>query len=631
MIRSKSCEEKMMRYLGNKTNLLNFIEDTIVKYGIEGEVFADLFAGTGAVGDYFKGEYQVISNDFLYYSYVINQGKLLNAVLPEFKKVNKMLGVEDVFAYLNSKQYTPDESYFVYNEYSPKGERMFLQEENAIRVDGIRQDIEFFYKKGWVNDAEYYFLLASLLESVTKVSNTSGTYEAFFKFWESRSQKELILEPIDIKEVDVKQLSKNEVYNRDTNDLVREISGDIAYIDPPYTVTQYASAYHVLETIARYDYPEVRGITGRRVKNRRMSLYSRKKEAEYQFEDLIRQLDFKHILISYSNQGLVPLERLIEIATIFAVDGKVEIEGVPYREYKNHRSSKKGGGQPLKEVLIYFQKETEILKSPLNYPGSKDTIFKKIEKEFPEHLRVFVDMMGGAFNVGINVHALDKVVYNEKNPFIYEVVQWLLDTDKNEQIYNIEKVITDNSLEPEAKEAYQKFRVKYNEEKTPLNLLVLHMYAFQNMIRFNNSGNFNTPVGNSGYNSKMKQRIVDFMPRSKTYDLISGSYSEMNAKQFDADSTLFYFDPPYYVTTASYNDGKRGGVSWDEASEVELLNYLDYLHKNGYKFLLSNVLTHKGQTNELLEGWVNQNGYFMKEIGRAGAKYPRIEVIVKNY
>ena len=43
-----------MRYLGSKMKLLSAIEDVIKKNKIEGETFADLFAGTGCVGDYFK-------------------------------------------------------------------------------------------------------------------------------------------------------------------------------------------------------------------------------------------------------------------------------------------------------------------------------------------------------------------------------------------------------------------------------------------------------------------------------------------------------------------------------------------------------------------------------------------------
>ena len=80
-----------MRYLGSKMKLLSAIEDVIKKNKIEGETFADLFAGTGCVGDYFKNQYKVISNDFLYFSYVLNMAKLKNGNVPDFKKMKRRL------------------------------------------------------------------------------------------------------------------------------------------------------------------------------------------------------------------------------------------------------------------------------------------------------------------------------------------------------------------------------------------------------------------------------------------------------------------------------------------------------------------------------------------------------------
>mgnify|MGYP000166961111 FL=1 len=75
----------MMCYLGNKTKLLTFIEKVIDKYKIEGETFADLFAGTGSIGDYFKGKYTVYSNDYMYFSKVISEAKLSNFKTPDLK------------------------------------------------------------------------------------------------------------------------------------------------------------------------------------------------------------------------------------------------------------------------------------------------------------------------------------------------------------------------------------------------------------------------------------------------------------------------------------------------------------------------------------------------------------------
>lgn len=101
-----------MRYIGNKTRLLTFIEGVIEKHNIEGETFADLFSGTGSVGDYFKNKYKILSNDFLYFSYIINRAKLGNYKMPNFVKFNR--GFEkNIFEHLNEMSFEPDSRYLV--------------------------------------------------------------------------------------------------------------------------------------------------------------------------------------------------------------------------------------------------------------------------------------------------------------------------------------------------------------------------------------------------------------------------------------------------------------------------------------------------------------------------------------
>lgn len=199
-----------MRYLGSKQKLLSAIDEIINKYGIKGETFADLFAGTGCVGDYFKDRYKIISNDFLYYSFVMNKARLENAFIPEFGKFDKKYKCK-IFDWLNNLKFVPDDSYFIYNNYTPKAGRMFFTEENGIRLDGIRLKIEELYRDAVISEQEYFFLLASMVESMTKVSNTSGTYEAYFKFWDPRAQKRFEIQPLEMSQNTMH--AKNEKYN----------------------------------------------------------------------------------------------------------------------------------------------------------------------------------------------------------------------------------------------------------------------------------------------------------------------------------------------------------------------------------------------------------------------------------
>lgn len=620
-----------MRYLGNKTRLLGHINQLIEDKNISGGVFADLFTGTGSVADHFKDRFEIITNDLLRYASLFSEAKVSFSEVPKFPRFKKHFKVTP-FEYWNTYDYSNETTGFITLNFSPRGDRKFFQEKNAIKIDTIRRQLDEFREANLLSEKEWAYLLASLLESVMGVSNTSGTYEAFFKDWEARSNKDLLLEPLSIENLPLFS-KRNVTYNNDSNELVRHIEGDVAYIDTPYTVTQYASAYHVLETIALNDSPEIAGKTGRRVE-RKMSDYNKRNAAKVAFEDLLRQLKFTHVIISYSNQSLIPLDEFVELIQKFAIDGDVEVRAIDFREYKNLNASQKGDGKKLQEVLIYFKKDFEIVKSPLNYAGSKDLIMDKITAALPAHISDFVDMTGGAFNVGGNVVGTGRTFYNEKNPVVFEMVQRLLPDEPEALIVQMQAIVEDYGLTKADKDAYLRLRNHYNsvdiDQRDPIELFVLTLYSFQHMIRFNKNGGFNVPVGNSGLTDDVIDRLINYRTKIPLGGMTLGSFTDVDMNQFDED-TLFYFDPPYIITSAAYNDGKRLEAEWTERDEYELLNYLERLDNAGRKFLLSNTVIHKGQRNEILLDWVERNGYDMQEVGRGGRRYPRLEVLIKNY
>lgn len=171
-----------MRYLGNKTRMINNIDAFISELGIKGETFCDLFAGSSSVADHFKDRYKILANDLLTSSYVFAKAKLSNGNIPSFNTFKAKYGT-DPFTYFTNKEYDYSDDHFIWKNYSPKGGRQFFTEEIANKIDGIRIEIQELKESLVITENEYYFLLASLLESVMGLSNTTGTYEAFLKQW----------------------------------------------------------------------------------------------------------------------------------------------------------------------------------------------------------------------------------------------------------------------------------------------------------------------------------------------------------------------------------------------------------------------------------------------------------------
>lgn len=609
-----------MRFIGNKTRLLQEIKNFLEENNISGNVFCDIFAGTSSVGDYLKSKYKIISNDFLKFSADFAKAKLQNSEIPNFKKFRNKHQICP-FVYLNKKIYKSNKNSYITNNYSPKANRKYFSIENAVKIDGIRIEIEEIYKSKIFSEKEYNFLLASLLESAMHFSNTSGTYEAFLKKWDRRALKPFLLSPIKLFKNKLK--TNNEIYNEDSNSLIRKIKGDILYIDPPYTTTEYSSAYHVLETLSRYDFPNISGITGRRIHNDRKSFYTRKKEAILVFEDLIRQANFSHIVISYSNESIIPINDLEKMLKKYAIDKKIVTKKISYRTYKNIRKNNKSN--ELFENLIYFRKDNAIKKSPLNYSGSKDRLMLQITKYLPGHIDSFIDVMGGAFNVGVNVVA-SEVVYNENNRYVYEITNMLLNTSPKKILIHIKNQIKKFNLIRNNTETYNKFRAIYNNQQNAMDLFVLSMFSFQNQLRFNSSFKFNVPVGNCAFNKTLNKRIRDFKPKIKNISLLNSDFQNLDYKKF-SKSSLFYFDPPYFITNGSYNDGKRGFDDWNANWETKLLKYITSIHDDGYKFMLSNVINHKNKTNHILMEWIKTHEFNIFEL-KSGA---RKEILITNY
>ena len=272
------------RYIGNKSKLLGFIEDTIKEEKIDFNTFGDVFAGTGVVSEYFlnKGK-EVYINDLLFSNYVVYKALLNNE---EFNE-NKIKNIIDKYNQIKSEKI--EENYFSIN-FSGN----YYHELDAKKIGYIREDIENKFQKKEINEREYYILICSLLYSMDKIANTVGHYESFLN-------KEPEYKNIKINYMDIKEYkNKSHLYNEDANSLVRKIKVDVMYIDPPYNARQYANFYHLLENVAQWKKPKVYNKAKKMERKNIMSEYCKAKAKEV-FIDLIDNINAKYIVVSYNN------------------------------------------------------------------------------------------------------------------------------------------------------------------------------------------------------------------------------------------------------------------------------------------------------------------------------------------
>jgi adenine-specific DNA-methyltransferase len=341
-----------MRYIGSKNLLLSDISNMITENTNKDVfIFCDIFSGTGTVARFFKDRYSIISNDALSFSHTLQHATIENNLNPTFKKL-KAKGILDPLKFLNNTEPKIDRNTaFIYQNYSPDGKdgRMYFTPENALRIDFIRQTISKWSNDKLINKDEFYYLLALLIEAVPFVSNITGTYGAYLKHWDNRAHKKLTLEYINVTDNGLKNYS----YNRDANELIREISGDVLYIDPPYNTRQYLPNYHVLETIARYDYPEIYGVTGMRPYKDEKSAYCSKMSVQDIFRDLVENAKFKYVVVSYSSQGIMTKEQIKKIMTDNGIESTYKFKSISYRKYK----SKVVKDSDVQEYLFFIQKK----------------------------------------------------------------------------------------------------------------------------------------------------------------------------------------------------------------------------------------------------------------------------------
>lgn len=268
------------RYTGSKYKLSNWISG-LIHDNCAGNSFCDLFAGTAIMSKQMIDSIdEIYINDFLYSNEIIYK------------------------AFFEQSDYDPKKLDFLKNGFmetplsqisenyvSKNFGNKFFSYNDSLRIGYIREKIE---NDKTLNEKEKNILIASLLYSLDKSANTVGHYDAYIK---GKPISDTFL--FDLIEPYKYESKKIHISRLDANELAKNISCDIVYIDPPYNSRQYSRFYHILENIAKWEKPELFG-TACKPKAENMSEYCRS-SATRAFEELISSLNCKYIVVSYNN------------------------------------------------------------------------------------------------------------------------------------------------------------------------------------------------------------------------------------------------------------------------------------------------------------------------------------------
>lgn len=376
-------KNNLIAYIGNKRRLLPFIENAFLNILEEDKnikTALDLFAGSGSVSRLLKTlNLKVYSNDWEYYSYILNYAHICineKDVKNMFKHTG---GVENTINIINNIETINDKDRYISKYYAPlddnnpdlKNERLFYTQYNATRIDIIRHNIEELYKNKAINKKEYYYLLASIIYEGATHTNTSGVFKAFHSGFGGRNKDALkrILSPISLKELSLYDGIKGEVSMLDANEYVlknKDKHFDLVYLDPPYNQHQYGSNYHLLNTIALWDKPEINKeiyINGKKTDKggirkdwvKTKSDYCYKKTAKDAFKNLIDNINASHIILSYSTDGIIDYDDLI---SILESKGKLKIVTSEYTKYRGAKRSVINKTKNVEYLFIVDTKKT---------------------------------------------------------------------------------------------------------------------------------------------------------------------------------------------------------------------------------------------------------------------------------
>lgn len=382
----------LIKYMGSKTKIIDYVVNGINDV-YQGNTVVDLFAGSGTLSGALRGQVPILSNDIQKYSEILSGAYLADVEMTEeelndflirinqqaeehamylqkliedykvdysnVKTLEEFTEIEEMQRKIINLEFSHEASYYLFTkDYSGT----YWSSEQCTWIDAYRKVAEEYRE----NDL-FYLIMASLMFAMSYNSQSTGHYAQYRVADNEKSMEDiLIYRNKDIssffirKFIDLVRFSREIPNNKQKQFVsmdfevclnnIQEFS--TIYADPPYAFVHYSRFYHALETLVRYDYPEVK-YKGRYRTDRHQSPFSIKTQAPDAFKKMF-QLTKKrnsNLVLSYSNNGLISLDEIIQIANFeFGDRYDIELRALDYKHSRMGRTGEKD--KAVSEALL---------------------------------------------------------------------------------------------------------------------------------------------------------------------------------------------------------------------------------------------------------------------------------------
>jgi adenine-specific DNA-methyltransferase len=386
----------IIKYMGSKRNILDFVVNTIQEIDPACKMrLYDIFAGSSVVGGAFRNIRPVTCNDIQLYSSVIGQIYLQNynweetdidsleefygEVCQESERIKGLLSdyiidysLDHTFNYIQEVE--ENHRGFINREFNGF-EHLFIQKfsgtywslEQCIDIDAT---ITVLKRPKYSVDFFKNLVLGALMFSMAYCSQSTGHYAQYRDLTEDNIQDILIYRKKSLLSLFEKKLySLSEYFDGENNSdfdhqttnedfldsILNSKKNSIIYADPPYQFVHYSRFYHALETLVRYDYPEVK-YKGRYRTDRHQSPFCIRTKVQDAFKSMFEAVVKKNstLIISYSDNGMISMEDLISCGKLVSDEYSIEIREMDYLHSTMGRQKDKY--RKVKEVLLIYKK-----------------------------------------------------------------------------------------------------------------------------------------------------------------------------------------------------------------------------------------------------------------------------------